>query len=347
MDLKRFVELSNYLGNRFDFVQGSGGNVSVKIDSSKMYIKSSGFHLADVKEDYGCTVVDYFRLSSFHLDSTSNLNHFHIDRIISEITLTGPKPSIEVFFHSMTRKYTLHSHSILCNSILFYKDGLKEIKKLFPESLTVDYIKPGIDLFLHLKDNYSYISEIEEQIIFLSNHGVIVSCDNYHRAIEIHEEIHKKLSVHLGVDYSPLEFSTKLMDYVHKTYDMRKVVILSYYNHLDSVSEKIAFKELDLQICPDCIVFCGKRVLVLESESQLVIDFNSFFESYGFPKVVKYKQSFYFISDSWKNAKYAEDVFLMILSVLRINNYKSPVQLSHQDSDNLVNWEEDYRIKIL
>ena len=51
IEIKNFVEISKYAGERFDLVQASGGNSSVKITDTKMLIKASGFLLSDINEN--------------------------------------------------------------------------------------------------------------------------------------------------------------------------------------------------------------------------------------------------------------------------------------------------------
>ena len=47
-DIRDFVKLSKWAGERFDLVQAGGGNSSVKLDSGEMLIKASGFSLSEL-----------------------------------------------------------------------------------------------------------------------------------------------------------------------------------------------------------------------------------------------------------------------------------------------------------
>ena len=47
--LGAFADLSNRIGARPDYVQGGGGNTSVKLDGGLMAVKASGFRLSDVR----------------------------------------------------------------------------------------------------------------------------------------------------------------------------------------------------------------------------------------------------------------------------------------------------------
>ena len=57
-EFKKFIELSRLLGQRPDFIQGTGGNVSIKIDSQKMLIKTSGWRLSDINENSGLVEIN-------------------------------------------------------------------------------------------------------------------------------------------------------------------------------------------------------------------------------------------------------------------------------------------------
>ena len=50
---KDFVEISRYAGSRFDLIQASGGNTSVKLDGNRLLIKASGVHLSEVNANEG------------------------------------------------------------------------------------------------------------------------------------------------------------------------------------------------------------------------------------------------------------------------------------------------------
>ena len=56
--LKDFVRMSQAVGARADYVQGGGGNTSVKFPDGKMAIKASGFKLSDIQESEAYAVLD-------------------------------------------------------------------------------------------------------------------------------------------------------------------------------------------------------------------------------------------------------------------------------------------------
>ena len=51
------AKLSKYFGQRYDLIQAAGGNSSIKVDK-KMFIKSSGYSLAELSISNGYSKVD-------------------------------------------------------------------------------------------------------------------------------------------------------------------------------------------------------------------------------------------------------------------------------------------------
>ena len=70
-------------------------------------------------------------------------------------------------------------------------EGKEIAKNLFPNSIWVDYGTPGIDLTISLREKTKKIKNIldERIVVFLENHGVIVSGPNYKSVLELHKEI--------------------------------------------------------------------------------------------------------------------------------------------------------------
>ena len=54
--LNAFSRLSQTAGARADYVQGGGGNTSVKLADGLMAIKASGYCLSDIRPDKASTV---------------------------------------------------------------------------------------------------------------------------------------------------------------------------------------------------------------------------------------------------------------------------------------------------
>ena len=67
--LANFARVSQSVGARADYVQGGGGNTSVKLAGGLMAIKASGYCLKDIRENKAYAVLDYASLRRFYLES--------------------------------------------------------------------------------------------------------------------------------------------------------------------------------------------------------------------------------------------------------------------------------------
>jgi putative hydrolase of the HAD superfamily len=164
-ELDKFKKLSKYCGERFDLVQAGGGNISFKINDL-MFIKASGYNLTNIDENNGYVVID----NKLLLEDIHNLT-------VKEVTkynfIGNKRGSIEVFMHSIFKKYTIHLHPIQINRILVSKGAIEIINQIYPNSLIIDYFTPGIKVCDKIKEIYN-----DENVIFLLNHGIIITHDN-------------------------------------------------------------------------------------------------------------------------------------------------------------------------
>ena len=121
--LENFSRVSKTVGVRADYVQGGGGNTSVKLEGGNMAIKASGFCLKDIEVDKAYAVLDYEALRKFYFES--NPSDFEdVEKAGStkakEVTktiegLAALRPSVEAGFHSVLDTYVAHSHSVYAN----------------------------------------------------------------------------------------------------------------------------------------------------------------------------------------------------------------------------------------
>ena len=67
--LNAFSVMSQTAGARADYVQGGGGNTSVKLADGLMAIKASGYCLSDIRPDQAYAVLDYKALQGFYYEN--------------------------------------------------------------------------------------------------------------------------------------------------------------------------------------------------------------------------------------------------------------------------------------
>ncbi|HVE44354.1 MAG TPA: class II aldolase/adducin family protein [Gammaproteobacteria bacterium] len=189
--IQAFIELSRQIGARPDYVQGAGGNTSVKIDSQQMAVKASGVLLQDLTPQHGFSLVNFESIAR-RLKNT-NLSEEAVTALIKEAVLnvktrSALKPSMETGFHALLPyPYVVHSHSIYANLLTCSQEGKALSKMLFPTSSWVDYANPGKALIAKFAE--VNCAERYPNIIFLANHGIFIAADTATEAYCLHETV--------------------------------------------------------------------------------------------------------------------------------------------------------------
>ncbi len=147
-EIIELVEISRYVGQRFDLVQAGGGNSSVKINGD-LLVKASGFLLSDMKIDSGYSIVDNKSIIKILEDQSllgvdKNIREKLITERVNKATKSDSKASIEVFMHALFYKYTMHTHPLAVNAVLCSNNADNIVNDLFPNTLLIDYDTPGI-----------------------------------------------------------------------------------------------------------------------------------------------------------------------------------------------------------
>ena len=336
--------VSRYCGERFDLVQAGGGNTSVKINDI-MFIKASGFKLADIAENTGYVCINNREL----LNDLSN----NAIKKITDYNMYGKlRGSIETFMHSILKKYTVHLHPIQVNKILVMINSKKIINTIFPESLFIEYITPGIKVHNEIKKKYN-----NEEIIFLDNHGVIITSDNFDNIKKHLDYIINKCEDALDWDskvFKHYKETNKISSYILKNYDKEVITYLSEDKKINryfrGFHERILlngeFKKNSVTF-PDALIYCGIKPVYSYSGIQ------AYYKNYNeLPKnLAKYDEDgshagtldgIYIISNTLKKCKEIEDVLkanLLIIDTERRKQY-----LSQDEICFLNNWDaEKYR----
>lgn len=245
-EFKKFIELSRILGQKQDFIQGSGGNVSIKTGDGKMFIKASGWRLSDISENNGLAEVNLSEIKSCG----------------AIVATSGPKPSMEIIFHSFLDKFVIHTHSVYANIIACSLNGKllwEKISKDFNlKAAWVDYNSPGEYLALAVKKTINQYkkkkhNEIPE-VILMQNHGLIVSGKKLDRVFGLHNQIQEIIKQRLNLSLFP-----KNLD------DFLKKIIKNNNDFIVNFSKNILF--------PDQAVFCGniyKKISINKKTGNLI-----------------------------------------------------------------------------
>jgi ribulose-5-phosphate 4-epimerase/fuculose-1-phosphate aldolase len=143
--LQKLIDCCKRVGERFDWTQGAGGNISIKFEFKQhrfCIVKSSGVALADVSTFYGHSLL--------------------LVKKQEYILLWGERPSLETSFHLVCKHpLVVHCHPVSVVAAL----SSAEIQTIpYP---VLPYLEPGVQLAEQLEIYQN------EPIILLKNHGLI------------------------------------------------------------------------------------------------------------------------------------------------------------------------------
>ena len=212
--LASFARVSQAAGARADYVQGGGGNTSVKLPGGLMAIKASGFCLSDIRPDKAYAVLDCDDLRSFYLttdpatladvekegSARAKADVRHIDG------LADLRPSVEAGFHSILKTFVVHTHSVYAN-LAACSTACREIatQAFAGANYTwgwVPYTDPGANLTFAIRDELRRVEAEtgrEPSVILMQNHGIIVHDDNPDTVLAIHTDANARLAQMFGL----------------------------------------------------------------------------------------------------------------------------------------------------
>jgi putative hydrolase of the HAD superfamily len=171
------VFLSKYFGQSVLNIQGSGGNISIK-QQELIFIKASGTILGNMSYDNGYCLADNTKCKNLLLNNKNTIK----DIAIFDFNI----PSIETFFHSFMKKYTIHLHFTLSN-IYFCSNNQITLDNFEYNYRIIDFYNPGIEL---ANEIYKYYNR-NCDIYFLKNHGIIITSDNMSEIFVYYDYIFK------------------------------------------------------------------------------------------------------------------------------------------------------------
>lgn len=210
--LEALAGLSRYAGARPAYVQGGGGNSSVKLSAGRMAIKASGFLLRQMTAEDGYSVVPYDRIRSFYKllspadsgieEAGQALIH---DRVEANRAGEVRRPSVEMGFHALLGRFVLHTHSVYANLLCCARRGrVLAAEILGPEAETRDgkrwdwipYTNPGFALALLFRPAAEAARKegADVQIFLMQNHGLAVTADTAEACQAAHEALNRRVA---------------------------------------------------------------------------------------------------------------------------------------------------------
>lgn len=212
--LREFARLSTTVGARADYVQGGGGNTSVKLENGWMAVKASGFCLKDVSPERAYAVLDGARLRAFYhsADPTQFADveaagAAEAQAAIQTVEgLTQLRPSVEAGFHSLLGTFVAHTHSVYANLAACAGQCRDIARRAFADADYawgwVAYTDPGANLTFAIRDELRRVERETGRcpaVILLQNHGILVHADDADRCLEIHDDANGRLAAAFGL----------------------------------------------------------------------------------------------------------------------------------------------------
>lgn len=337
MTSNHFDDLVNSLGHRQDYFPGTGGNVSLKFDDGRMLIKASGKRISHMKNNDGVVglsyviIKDYFHSVLPHENGEEESGELISSTIHS--TFEG-RPSIETGFHALLPHAVIHSHSVYVNMFACSTVFEQIADTLFLGSpipyLSIAYAKPGYHLTHLFLEKVKRLSA-RPKVIFMKNHGVVVSAPTLIDAIQLHEDVNDRIMKYFGFtlddypkgslmhlsDICSVSKCTFLRDFAQKNIEI-----------FEKINEYILF--------PDLTVFC-QDILVTDDMSQKA-------------KIVISKQTGEITYNTTKKEAHCIEENLIAFAFLCTymkEHHLTPLYISEKEADSIRNMEQEKYRKML
>jgi rhamnose utilization protein RhaD (predicted bifunctional aldolase and dehydrogenase) len=248
--------------------------------------------------------------------------------------------------HALLGRFVLHSHPITVNIVACQPDWRNTLNSLFPGSALIGYNTPGIDTALALMASLERQKlSVDEKpfVVFLQNHGMIVSAETCDEVIEITNQVVRLLEAHLNVDFADYRTVSSIAETVNKISNHPQICYLSQDKKIYELimnKPNLLFSE---PICPDMVVYNGSCPLEIENlqDPQPILEHMA--RKNELPRIILYEGKVFFMAPNVKKAQAMESVLKFHLLVM--NNVNGEVMcLENSEIAYILNWEaEKYR----
>ncbi len=284
-EIKDLIEVSNYYGQKKEYVIAGGGNTSYK-DNKYLWIKASGTNLGNIDEDGFC-VLDRQKLNDipnqqFSEDSATREEQVKNALLNARVDPdSGLRPSVETSLHNLfSYCFVVHTHSTLVNGLMCSNLAKEKTLEIFGEEvLYVPYSDPGYILFKIIADEIARYNEKfgrDPQIVLIQNHGIFVAANSIDEIHGIYTGIESKLKATFSSFPKEKEIpvSEKVIDTlpaIRMLLSEEKLKVTTAFNNnwiSNFISSKTNFdKGLSRPFNPDQMVYCMSEYLFIENAS--------------------------------------------------------------------------------
>jgi ribulose-5-phosphate 4-epimerase/fuculose-1-phosphate aldolase len=235
-----YVDLCKRLGGCSDWVQGAGGNISVK-SGDDLIVKASGARIGDTTRDSGYVICSISALQTLITSGTEDSS--------SALKAGSGKPSIEAFFHIVPARIVVHLHPSHLLTQLCAARAARSHASMIP------YVKPG----LQLADAFFAVYKPSTRLYFLQNHGIIVCGETVEEVMTVLESIQ---------GWSNLSIVNALYNCVYKNTGKQPIV----------KSFKATTPSKLVPYTPDMAVFL--QTPLFSSPASILSDLDTYFDTY-------------------------------------------------------------------
>lgn len=338
MNASLFDVVVEALGHRQDYFPGTGGNISFKLEDGVMFIKASGKRISHMKEEDGVVPLLYHEIKEhFHTTTPSSEGEKKSTELILSLVDKKAKgrPSIETGFHTLLPQAVIHSHSAYANMLTCSSSFEKLMETVFLGSdvpyMSIAYAKPGYYLTHLFLERVRKLSS-RPKVIFMKNHGIVVSSTTLQEAIQLHEKVNEQIKkyFHFKDDIYP---SSNLVE-VHEMCSVSDTPFLQEFirNNIN------LFKNInDYILFPDLTVFCQDIVVTsdVSTNAKIIVD-----PATG--RIIYKTKS--------KEAYCIEEnliAFAFLMTYMKEHHLR-PVYISQEEADSIRNMEQEkYRKRII
>jgi Uncharacterized conserved protein len=338
--LKQFEYISQAVGIPLDYTQGGGGNTSVKLSDELMAVKASGFKLKQITPKEGFVVVNYKNLKNYinsidpsqNKDYEKDSNEFIKNNIVEMEGLKKLRPSVEAGFHAVLKKYVIHTHAVYANMVCCTHTGSEIVQKIFKNSdfttAWIPYINPGFSLSLKINEAVEESltkSGKSPDVIFMENHGLIVSSDDAVKCVELHDLVNAAIKEYLAIKGSYPSIDLFKID--DNTFISKTDYIARYFRE-NAITEDFFY---NVALYPDQLVYLNGNISAGGMDKKMIINSKT--------GEIVYKTNY-------SEAQTMEETLLAYLYVVDgIKKSGLPLKtMSEKEIDFISNWEsEKYR----
>jgi putative hydrolase of the HAD superfamily len=258
LTVDNLVSLSKFFGQSEYNVQGPGGNISIKM-GDLLFIKSSGFILGNMCYEQGYCIL--------HNPSCVNMVNDHVNNVKTAKIFGYNHPSMETYFHSFMKKYTVHLHFTPSN-VWFCSNAVLDMTDFIYNKTIIDYFTPGIELSHEIHSQYTDDCDI----YFLKNHGVIITANT----IEEIYVYYDYLFVYFKGKNSFLIDSEKILQEQNcmtmcRMFNKKRIVKCTNFGHLYDELKNMIF------CFPDLAVFVQKIIIIYWLNPKFTEDYDIIF----------------------------------------------------------------------